>query len=137
MFKGIKGVIALAAAGLLVVAIAYAGYLASQPDSPAAASSDPAARLRVTLDPNQFQGRVREAYQAAEHDPALLAQMHCYCGCDRDLGHKNLLDCYRDTHGSRCPICVGEANDANSMAGRGVPVEKIRDALRERYAHGS
>jgi hypothetical protein len=79
---------------------------------------------------------VRDAYQTAERDPALLTQLHCYCGCDKQFGHKNLLDCYRDTHGGRCPICVGEANDAESMAGRGVPIEQIRDALRERYAHG-
>jgi len=80
---------------------------------------------------------VREAYEIAERDPTLLAQLHCYCGCDKAIGHKSLLDCYRDTHGSRCEICVGEAHDAESMASRGVPVEQIRDALRARYAHGS
>ena len=73
----------------------------------------------------------------AEKDPALLAQLHCYCGCDKTDGHKNLLDCFRDTHGSTCAICCGEARDAELMATRGMPVEQIRDALRARYAHGS
>lgn len=140
MFKGIKGIVALTAAALVVVAIAYAGYVSTQAQPPGggmAAASDAAARLRITLDPKNFQGNVREAYEIAERDPALLAQLHCYCGCDKADGHRNLLDCYRDTHGSRCAICVGEAHDAESMASRGVPVEQIRDALRARYAHGS
>jgi hypothetical protein len=102
-----------------------------------AASGDPAAKLRITLDPANFQGPVREAYEVAEKDPALLAQLHCYCGCDKTDGHKNLLDCFRDTHGSTCAICCGEARDAESMATRGVAIEQIRDALRARYAHGS
>jgi hypothetical protein len=139
MFKGIKGIVALGVGAVLVVAIASAGYLSqSNPsDAQMAASGDPAARLRITLDPQNFQGTVREAYEVAEKDPALLAQLHCYCGCDVTDGHKNLLDCFRDTHGSTCAICCGEARDAESMASRGMPVERIRDALRTRYAHGS
>jgi hypothetical protein len=136
MFKGIKGIIALTAA-VLVVAIAYASHSSIQSGAQLAASGDPAARIRITLDPQNFQGTVREAYEVAEKDPALLAQLHCYCGCDVTDGHKNLLDCFRDTHGSTCAICCGEARDAESMASRGMPVEQIRDALRARYAHGS
>ena len=86
MFKGIKGVVALTGAAILVVAIAYASYTSSnsQPsDGQLAAAGDAAAKLRITLDPNQFQGTVREAYEVAEKDPALLAQLHCYCGCDK------------------------------------------------------
>jgi hypothetical protein len=140
MFKGVKGIVALTAAAVVVVAIAYAGYVYTQAQAPAgqmAAASDPEARLRVTLDPKNFQGNVREAYEIAERDPTLLSQLHCYCGCDKTLGHKVLLDCYRDMHGSKCAICVGEAHDAESMASKGTPVEQIRDALRARYAHGS
>jgi len=140
MFKGIKGIVALTAAAVLVVAIAYASYTSSnsQPsDRQLAAAGDPGAQLRITLDPKNFQGTVREAYEVAEKDPALLAQLHCYCGCDKTDGHKNLLDCFRDTHGSTCAICCGEARDAELMATRGMPVEQIRDALRARYAHGS
>ena len=140
MFKGTRGVVALTAAAVVVVVIAYADHVSTQPQPSArlmAVASDPAALLRVTLDPDKFQGDVREAYKVAERDPALLAQLHYYCGCDKADGHKNLLDCFRDTHGSRCEICVGEARDAESMASRGMPVEQIRDVLRARYAHGS
>jgi hypothetical protein len=79
---------------------------------------------------------VRETYQIAERDPALLSQLHCYCGCDKTLGHHSLLDCYRDDHASRCAICMGEARDAEPMAQRGMPIEQIRDTLRARYSHG-
>ena len=88
------------------------------------------------LDPDQFVGEVKQAYQIARHDPALLLQLHCWCGCDRTDGHQNLLDCYRDTHGAHCAICTGEAIEAEKLAGQGMPVEKIRDALRDRFANG-
>jgi len=130
-----------------VIAVAiYAGasvYRSHQSDSAAADKpplpttvSDAAQHLRLTLDPNQFVGEVKQAYQIAERDPALLAQMHCYCGCDRTDGHKNLLDCYRDTHGSHCAICTGEAIEAEKLAEQGMPIAKIRDALRDRFANG-
>jgi Protein of unknown function with PCYCGC motif len=139
MFKGVKGIVALTAAAILVVAVAYGGYLSSNSqssDGQAAAAGDPRAQMRLTLDPQEFQGNVREAYEVAERDPALLSQLHCYCGCDKSLGHKSLLDCYRNDHASRCGICMGEARDAEPMARQGMSLEQIRDALRARYAHG-
>ena len=89
---------------------------------------------RLTLDPNQFVGPARQAYEVAEKNPALLAQLHCYCGCDRIYGHQNLLDCYRGDHGSKCEICIGEAMIAAQLSEQGSPVEQIRDALRRQYA---
>jgi hypothetical protein len=150
MFKGFKGITVLVVAAVVVVGIGYGGFVSShespreeaKPVAEGAACcllnvNDQANQARVTLDPKGFQGDVRKAYEVAERNPALLSQLHCYCGCDKSDGHKNLLDCFRDTHGSTCAICVGEARDAEQMANRGVPVEQIRDALRARYAHGS
>lgn len=88
----------------------------------------------VTLDPALFSGEVRKAYEVARQNPTLLVQLHCYCGCDRVEGHKNLLDCFRDRHGGHCEICVGEVLQANRMFNEGAPVDQIRDALRARYA---
>jgi hypothetical protein len=131
---------------ILVVAAAalYAGASVYRSRADGSASqqqgvmtADAAAQnLRVTLDPNQCVGDVKKAYQVAERDPALLAQLHCWCGCDKTDGHKNLLDCYRDTHGAHCAICSGEALEAEKLAQQGMPVEKIRDALRDRFANG-
>jgi len=89
---------------------------------------------RLTLDPNQFVGPVKEAYKFAEQNPALLAQLHCYCGCDKAEGHQNLLDCYRGMHGSTCEICTGEALLAKRMSDQGSPVDQIRDALRRNFS---
>jgi Protein of unknown function with PCYCGC motif len=89
---------------------------------------------RLTLDPNQFVGPVKEAYKFAEKDPALLAQLHCYCGCDKAEGHQNLLDCYRGMHASSCEICTGEVLLAKRMSEQGSPVDQIRDAIRRNFA---
>ncbi|HUY27052.1 MAG TPA: CYCXC family (seleno)protein [Candidatus Binataceae bacterium] len=143
-----KGIVGIVLAVLLMAAGAYA-FFGDTPESsgPGVAQvaagagaqcckSDPAAKLRITLDPNLFKGDVKKAYTIAQEDPALLAQMHCYCGCDRTDGHKNLLDCYRDRHGSTCAICTGEAIEAEQLARQGMPLEQIRDSLRARFANG-
>ncbi|HUO03599.1 MAG TPA: CYCXC family (seleno)protein [Candidatus Binataceae bacterium] len=105
---------------------------AAQPTRPS--QKEQYAPNHITLDPNQFFGDVKKAYQAAEANPALFAQLHCYCGCDVTAGHKNLLDCYRDHHGETCAICTGEALQAAQMNAEGSPVDQIQDALRRRFA---
>jgi hypothetical protein len=91
-----------------------------------------AANGRLTLDPDQFIGPVRQAYKFAEKNPELLAQLHCYCGCDVRNGHQNLLDCYRDRHGETCQLCTAEALLAEQMSQQGSTVDQIRDAIRQR-----
>jgi hypothetical protein len=89
----------------------------------------------ITLDPKQFEGPARDAYRIARERPDLLVNFHCYCGCDRTLGHRNLLDCYRDRHAASCAICIGEARDSYDMSERGSTVDQIKDTLRARYEH--
>jgi hypothetical protein len=91
-------------------------------------------RGRPVLNPLMFIGEVREAYIVAQQNPWLLAQLWCYCGCDRTSGHRCLLDCYRDHHGAECATCTGEALEANQLFNQGSPVEQIRAALRARFA---
>jgi len=96
-----------------------------------------AAEQALTLDANLFQGDTRAAYEVAKEHPELLAQVDCYCGCEQHEGHKSLLDCFRTSHGAGCDICVGEAVAAGKLADGGMPVDQIRQALHDRYAHGS
>jgi hypothetical protein len=124
--------IAIAAAAVL-----SAGALAWTMRSAADPAASAAGGKRVTLDPARFNGAARQAYEVAASNPALLAQLHCYCGCDKEIGHQNLLDCYRDEHGSHCPICVGEALEAAKLADEGLPVAQIRRVLRDHYAQGN
>ncbi len=136
MFIRSKALLALLVGAAVFAALSYA----SSEDARSSASDRSyccaigSAHASETLDPALFNGEVREAYDQARHNPALLAQLHCYCGCDKINGHRNLLDCFRDTHGSRCEICVGEALEAKSLAEQGTPVAQIRDALRRRFA---
>jgi hypothetical protein len=148
MLTGTKSTLAVIAGVMILAAGAYAWMGRSQAPAPISQvlaksggsqccmgsgtdSSHP------TLDPAGFQGEAKDAYEVARQNPALLAQLHCYCGCDKEFGHRNLLDCFRTDHGSHCAICTGEAIEAERLARRGMPVEQIRDALRAKFAHGS
>ena len=70
--------------------------------SPATPSEPPSAAqsadLPPTLPPAMFTGTVRQAYQVAADMPGVLAELNCHCGCDSSQGHRNLLDCFSDTH---------------------------------------
>ncbi len=136
MKKSSRRDILVIGACLVIASGLYFGFAYYHPPSARAVPAKAAANVPApTLDPVLFMGPVRDSYQIARDNPALLAQLHCYCGCDRVEGHKNLLDCFRDTHGSRCEICVGEVLQAARMFDQGAPVEQIRDALRARYYH--
>ncbi|MFZ0889675.1 MAG: CYCXC family (seleno)protein [Candidatus Binataceae bacterium] len=130
----------LSAGTIAVAALLYLAVRSARPQSapdPACCLTRTGAVSSGTLDPSLFDGPVRRAYTIARDNPALLMQLHCYCGCDKTDGHKNLLDCFRDKHGASCEICVDEAEEAQRLAQQGTPVEQIRDFLRERFAHGS
>ena len=124
------GLVVGAAVALILLCAAFAVYQLRP-----ASASDPDA-VSATLDPNQFVGEVREAYEVARDKPELLAQLDCYCGCEQHEGHKNLLDCFRTDHGAGCPTCTGEAVTAGQLADGGMPADKIREYLKTRYGHG-
>ena len=65
--------------------------------------------LGPTLDPAKFFGLARDAYRAAREIPQTLAQLPCYCHCDRGMGHKSLHSCFEDEHASQCATCINEA----------------------------
>lgn len=65
--------------------------------------------LGPSLDPARFDGPTRAGYQVAREIPQTLAQIPCYCYCDRGMGHKSLFSCFKDMHAASCDICVSEA----------------------------
>ncbi len=65
--------------------------------------------LEPTLSPSQFVGQARLAYQVAKEIPKTLAELPCYCECDKAFGHKSLHTCFVDTHASQCAVCIDEA----------------------------
>lgn len=82
-----------------------------------------------TLDPSQFKLQsIREAYSAAKEIPDVLVQQPCYCFCQR-MGHRSLLDCFRDLHATSCDICINEARLAGRLHREGKTAEEIRAAI--------
>jgi hypothetical protein len=89
--------------------------------------------LPPTLSPSLFTGNERLAYQAAKEIPVTLAQLPCYCHCDRGHGHKSLHSCFQSEHGENCGICINEALLAQSLQKRGVSVVEIRKQIIAAY----
>jgi hypothetical protein len=93
------------------------------------------ATLGPTLAPEKFEGLTRDAYRVARDIPVTLAQMPCYCYCDRGMGHKSLYSCFEDDHASHCAVCVNEALLAHQLEKEGKSVVQIRDRINETFGH--
>jgi hypothetical protein len=94
------------------------------------ASAEAAQPYPKTLPPEQFPIRViAQAYRVAQEMPGVLAQQPCYCFCSRTAGHRGLLDCYTDLHGSACSICVQEALLTEKLTKEGRTPAEIREAI--------
>ncbi len=92
------------------------------------------ASLGPTLDPAQFTGLTRDAYRAVREIPQTIAQMPCYCHCDRGMGHKSLYSCFEDDHASHCAVCVNEALMALKLEKQDkLTPAQIRDRIVQQY----
>ena len=122
---------------LAIAAIAVMALIAwvslrgtSEPDQ-----STAAVKSADVLSPTLFSDeRTRAAYQVAKDIPEVLEQLPCFCGCMTSFGHKNNLFCFKDQHGSGCSICQDIALDAKKMHDQGVPIAKIQDNIKAKYA---
>jgi uncharacterized protein with PCYCGC motif len=94
------------------------------------------ASLGPTLAPEKFEGLTRDAYRAAREIGVTLAQMPCYCHCDRGMGHKSLYSCFEDDHAAHCAVCVNEALLAYKLEKEGkLTAPQIRDRINETFGH--
>jgi len=101
---------------------------------PAHYETEPARNsLAPTLDPAKFSGKTRDAYRIVRDAPQLIAQLPCYCYCDRGFGHKSLHSCYVDDHAAHCVVCVDEVLKAYDMQKRGWSPEQIREQIVAEY----
>jgi hypothetical protein len=89
--------------------------------------------LQPTLSPELFTGNTKLAYQAAREIPQTLAQLPCYCHCDRGYNHKSLHSCFESEHGENCGICIGEAVMAYNLEKQGLAVSEIRKRVINAY----
>jgi hypothetical protein len=94
--------------------------------------------LGPTLAPEKFEGLTRDAYRAAREISTTLAQLPCYCYCDRGMGHKSLYSCFEDDHASHCAVCVNEALLAHKLEKEGKSAPQIRERINETFGnHGN
>jgi hypothetical protein len=91
----------------------------------------PPAELPATLDPRQFQDNrtALVAYTLASQLKEVLYQAHCYCGCDKELGHKSLLDCFTSRHGVLCHTCQKELIFCYLQHKKGKSPTEIRNLM--------
>jgi hypothetical protein len=109
----------------------------TKPTVPAYQTAQDAKHLGPTLDPAQFFGKAREAYQVAKRIPQTLAQLPCYCHCDKSFGHKSLHTCFEDDHASHCAVCVDEALLAYQLQQEErLSPEQVREKIVEKYSEG-
>jgi hypothetical protein len=91
--------------------------------------------LKATLDPQQFSGKARRAYEVAQEIPETLAQLPCYCYCDQGFGHKSLHTCYEDDHSAHCSTCVDEALMAYQLQKeQKLSAAQIREKIIEKFS---
>jgi hypothetical protein len=93
--------------------------------------SPPAEPLPVTLDPDQFRfdHATFVAYALASRVRETLYQVPCYCHCDREAGHKSLLDCFTSKHGAMCSVCQKEAVFCYLEQRKGKSPAQIREGM--------
>lgn len=101
---------------------------------PAFQSAEGAKNLPKILDASLFTGSVKMAYQVVSEIPETIAQLPCYCHCDRSMGHKSLYSCYIDDHAANCGICMNSALKAYKLQKeKKFTPEQIREELIAEY----
>jgi hypothetical protein len=97
---------------------------------PAFHAEPPKDPLPDTLDPAQFlDAQTRNIFILAAKVKPILYQQPCYCGCDKEVGHKSLLDCFTDFHGAHCILCKKEAAFTYSESQLGKTAAEIRKEI--------
>ena len=105
------------------------------PPVPAFMDASQVGDLPPTLPAGNFFGKAREAYAAAKEIPGTLAQLPCYCYCDKAFGHKSLHTCFVDDHASQCAVCVDEALLAYRLQKEEKKTpEQVRQIIIEKYS---
>lgn len=91
--------------------------------------------LPKTLAPEQFTGQQRLGYEAVRAIPETIAQLPCYCHCDKGFGHKSLHSCFVDNHAAHCAVCIDEALMAYKMEKEDkLRPEQIRERIIAHYS---
>jgi hypothetical protein len=127
-----NNILLIAGAAVLMAGIIFVTVESNRSHRPRGPEAPPP--MVATLSPELFTGKAREAYEAAKEIPEILRYMPCFCGCFNEFGHKNNLYCFKDDHGKICNMCQDIALESKRMHGEGMSIQKIGEAIRERYS---
>ena len=122
---------------LAMIALGIVGLVrgSSGPDGDQAMAESPV----VTVELSTVTPVIAADYHYAADHLADFAQIPCYCGCDRSLGHRNLADCYVtsagewDAHASGCAVCGNETATAREQLATGTPIADVRASIIDQY----
>lgn len=130
--------IAAVEAAIVAVIVAGVGLLVVGADG-ADANHAMAAPTAVTVDLATVPADIADNYHYADEHRDAFAQIPCYCGCDKMLGHRNLTDCYItatgawDAHASGCAVCSQETVAAREQLDAGVTPAETAAAIIQQY----
>ncbi len=106
------------------------GSANGQQHVPAFHAEPPTGPLPATIDPKEFRDtQTQNIYTLAAEVKEVLYQQPCYCHCDRHLGHKSLLHCFLDKHGSECELCKKEAVYSYLQTKAGKTPAEVREEI--------
>ena len=88
--------------------------------------------LQPVKDPSTVAPEARAAYTIVQNKPKLIAQLPCFCYCER-WGHGSLYDCFVTEHAVTCDICMNEAIQADQLDRQGMPAAEIRETIVAQY----
>jgi hypothetical protein len=88
--------------------------------------------LPAVKDPSTVAPEARAAYTIVQNKPKLIAQLPCFCYCER-WGHGSLHDCFVTEHAVTCDVCMNEAIQADKLDQQGVSAAEIRETIVAQY----
>jgi Protein of unknown function with PCYCGC motif len=126
------------ATGLVVLLIVGVGVgVVNRGTSAADRASSTSTGVTVAL--SALPSEMAAMYQYAAAHREAFAEIPCYCGCDRSLGHRNLEDCFVnadgswDAHAAGCGVCTVESTMAKALLDEGTDVAVVRQKIIDRY----
>jgi hypothetical protein len=92
------------------------------------------------VDLSTLDGRLAAMYRGVKAHGRHFDDIPCFCGCDRTLEHRHLLDCFVlqdgggwESHATGCSVCQGEARMALELFDQGVDPAEVRDLVIDEY----
>lgn len=124
--------------GLILAALTVVYFVTKPSTSATVAQETPRVpgqliETRPVLTSALFTGRASLAYKYAAEIPEVIDNQFCYCYCKRNHGHKTLLTCFTNDHGSKCDTCIEEVIYAYELHKQGKSIADIVSAVDKKF----